>query len=167
MKIPRQDVEFLVIHQKELEFALQVCDANVFTDNFVRDEPHLVSGAIAKDIIEKLDVIINDCDAVPLHKSGRAVATAIGDSAFLLRRALESAEKVIVAADPRMTEEENFLAQYYLAPPKVSEERLTLVTGDYLHSIDYARKALELLKPLARLHDFDIAALEIQGELYL
>lgn len=167
MKIPRQDVEFLINHLKDLEFALQACDSSVFTDDFARDEPHTISSSVAKDIIEKLDAIINDCDVTALSKSGVSSATAIGDSAYLLKRALENADTVIVAADPRLTEEENFLSQFYVVSPKLSEERLTLVSNDYLDSIDYARKALELLKPLARTHNFDIDALEIQGELYL
>lgn len=167
MKIPRQDVEFLITHQKELEFALQACDASVFTPDFDREKPLEVSGTVAADLTKKLDTIINDCDVVPIHKSGLPCATALADSAYLLRRALVEADTVIIAADPRLNEEENFLAQFYVTPPKLSEERHTLVHSDYLDALDYARKALELLKPLARTYNFDINDLEIQGEMFL
>ena len=69
--------------------------------------------------------------------------------------------------NPDKSEEENFLAQYYVTPPKLYEEHVTLAQQQFIDARDYARKALELLKPLARSLNFDIESLEMQGEMYI
>ena len=167
MKASLPNVEFLIAHLKELEHILQVCSPSVFSQDFKREEEIVLTGLVPHELCERLDTIVTDCDVTPLSSRAIETANAIGDGAFLLRRAIENGEKVIVAFDPTPTDEENFLSKYYITPPKLNEERVTLVQDDFCDARDYAHKALELLKPLARAQHFDIDSLEMQGEMYL
>lgn len=167
MKVSRQNVEFLIARLKELEYALQACAPNVFTETFDTQTPIVLTGLVPSELSEKLNTIIDDCDTAPLDRKALRAATAIADSASLLLRSIEDGSEVIVAYDPTMSDEENFLAQYYITPPKLNETHLTLQQSAFVDAKDYARKALELVKSLARQRHYDIDSLDLQGELYL
>lgn len=167
MKIPRQNVDFLIARLKELEHIIQVCSSSVFSDEFDPQVPIVIKSPASEELSERLITIISDCDTAALNRKAVRAAEALGDSAYLLLHSIEEGSKVIVAYNPGPSDEENFLSQYYITPPKLNEEQITLVQDDFINARDYARKALELIKPLARSLGFDIESLELQGELYI
>lgn len=167
MSVSRQNVEFLIAHLKELEYILQACTPDVFTEAFDPQKPIVLTGLVPSELSEKLETIIDDCDTASLDTKALRAATAIADSASLLLGSIKEGTEFIVAHDPTMSDEENFLAQYYITPPKLNETHLTLVQNDFIDAKDYARKALELVKTLARKRHYDIDSLDLQGELYL
>lgn len=167
MQATRSDIEFLIGHLKDLEFSLKTCCENVFMPEYKCEKSPEISGVVARDIAKKLAHLITECDTRPLNKRAAAAANALADGAYLLKGSIEEGTSMIVAADTRLNEEENFLAQFYTTPPKLNEERIILENQKFIDARDYARKALELVKPLARTQGFDIEALELQGELFL
>lgn len=167
MRAGRQNIEFLIAHLKDLEQILQVCAPKVFSEEFNREDPLVLTGSLPEELSGRLEAIVSDCDTVALNPKAISTATAIADAASLLLQSIERGESRIVAVDPTLTEEENFLAKFYTSPPKLNEAQLLLDTQLFIDARDYARKALELLKPLARSYSYDIASLELQGEMYV
>ena len=167
MRIPRQNVDFLVAHLKELEHILRACSPSVFSETFLADQPIVVTGLTSEELSERLRTILADCDAAVLHRKALDAVDAIGDSAYLLLQSIDEGSRTVASYNPDKSEEENFLAQYYVTPPKLYEEHVTLAQQQFIDARDYARKALELLKPLARSLNFDIESLEMQGEMYI